>query len=199
MRETRGPHFIQEEEAHQWLVKLRLIPPHINYSWLLPLPLPLPRVSCCCKVLKQGGLLCKRELLPLFHSFVRSFPFPEFFPAAICLKWSTLSLPPSLSRFYQEPPGRVRQEAENYRSPTELSLRRENSGGFSEGLYCPSLLSPSPSSERRNKIYATSLQLDRLPLKYLPSSHKFEHNRSTVRPAPKAQYFVHKKLTILSG
>ena len=28
LHETRGPHFIQEEEAHQWLVKLRLIPPH---------------------------------------------------------------------------------------------------------------------------------------------------------------------------
>ena len=41
--------------------------------------------------------MCKRELLPLFHSFVRSFPFPEFFPAAICLKWSPLSLPPSLA------------------------------------------------------------------------------------------------------
>ena len=135
-----------------------------------------------------------QELFPLTLSSFVLFLFLNF----SLLRFASNGVR-SVPRFYQEPPGRVRQEAENYRSPTELSLRRENSGGFSEGLYCPSLLSPSPSSERRNKIYATSLQLDRLPLKYLPSSHKFEHNRSTVRPAPKAQYFVHKKLTILSG
>lgn len=86
-----------------------------------------------------------QELFPLTLSSFVLFLFLNF----SLLRFASNGVR-SVPRFYQEPPGRVRQEAENYRSPTELSLRRENSGGFSEGLYSALLLlSARPLSEIR--------------------------------------------------
>ena len=145
---------------------MRLIPPH-------KLQLAAA-IAVSCKVLNKEDF-CARTFPA--HSFVvRSFPFLEFFSAAICLKWSPLC-PSLLSRASGQSAPRGGELSKSNRAvSTTGKLRR---------IFRRSVLS-SPAAVRpsslRNKMYASNLQLHRirLPLKYLPSSHygsKFEHNK----------------------
>lgn len=60
LHETRPT--LYSRGAHQWLVKLRLIPPH-------KLQLAAAAAAVSCKVLKQEGLLCKNFSRSLFRPF----------------------------------------------------------------------------------------------------------------------------------
>ena len=159
--------------------------------------------------------------LSLFRSFVRSFLFPEFFPAAICLKWSPLSLPPSLPRSLASIKS-LRAECARRRRTIEVQQSclydGKTQADFQKVCTLPpcllrlctlslSIVSRGRADGHGNKIYASNLQLHRirLPLKYifalLPQSHssKFQHNKSIciMRTHDKALGLVPQKLIIL--